>query len=204
MLNRLCYSPPATPPEDEDLRQQCRNPHCRSKLPVPVSNAREAFCCRGCHAGFYRTRCRVCEGPIEQPTHGTRLICKKAKCRSAYREGVGLGRYHTLISVESPQEVPVNKGLKQAVSPDRAPSWRVVAGSELSPSQLHCATAPDGPGGCWKGGEYRRLEAKNQAGLSAAEQAQVEAAGGYFTDADWQEVVSPVGVRCWVTRWWAS
>jgi hypothetical protein len=204
VLNRLSYRPPASLPKDDDenLRHRCRN--CRSKLSAPVNNAREAFCCRGCHVGFYRTRCRVCEGPIEQPAHGTRLICKKAKCRSACREGLGLGRYHGLISAESPQEVPENKGLKRAISSDQASSWRVVAGPELSPSQFHCASVSDGPGSRWKNGEYRRLEAKNQAALTAAEQKQVEADGGYFTDADWREVVSPDGVVVFVSRWRAA
>jgi hypothetical protein len=59
-----------------EMRKQCR--HCRSKLPVPVSNEREAFCARGCYNSFYRHRCRVCERPIEQPKRGQRLICKRA------------------------------------------------------------------------------------------------------------------------------
>jgi hypothetical protein len=65
------------------MRVHCRL--CKSKLPAPVSNPQEAFCTRGCHASFYRHRCRVCEGSIVQPQHGTRLICKKAKCRAAWK-----------------------------------------------------------------------------------------------------------------------
>src|ERR1700733_3071835 len=45
------------------MRKMCRNPKCRSKLPTPTSNEREAFCCRGCYSSFYLRRCRVCEGP---------------------------------------------------------------------------------------------------------------------------------------------
>jgi hypothetical protein len=56
----------------------------------------------------------------------------------------------------------------------------------------------------WKGGEYERIEAKNRAALKAhfeaLEQAEVEA-NGYFTDPEWREVVSPDGVKCFVTRW---
>jgi len=37
------------------LRHYCRNPRCRSKLPDPVENTREAFCCRGCYRQFYRS-----------------------------------------------------------------------------------------------------------------------------------------------------
>jgi hypothetical protein len=41
------------------LGRYCRSPRCRSKLEAPTSSPREAFCARGCHTGFYRTRCRV-------------------------------------------------------------------------------------------------------------------------------------------------
>jgi hypothetical protein len=45
----------------------------------------------------------------------------------------------------------------------------------------------------------KRVEAKNRAALKAAEQAEIEA-NGNFTEPDWQEVISPDGVRCFVTR----
>ena len=51
-----------------ETRHYCRNPRCRSKLPAPVTNAREAFCTRGCHRGFYRTRCLVCEAKMGRRT----------------------------------------------------------------------------------------------------------------------------------------
>jgi hypothetical protein len=66
------------------MRKFCRK--CRSKLPVPVSNEREAFCAKGCYSGFYWTRCRVCEAPIVQPIRGERLICRKPICIKAFRE----------------------------------------------------------------------------------------------------------------------
>jgi hypothetical protein len=49
-------------------RHYCRNPKCRSKLPAPVANEREAFCTRGCYIGFHRTRCLVCEAKMERKT----------------------------------------------------------------------------------------------------------------------------------------
>ena len=52
----------------QELGHYCRNPKCRSKLPEPVANEREAFCARGCHSGFYRKRCLVCEAPMERRT----------------------------------------------------------------------------------------------------------------------------------------
>jgi hypothetical protein len=79
-----------------EVRHRCRNPRCRSKLPTPVVNEREAFCARGCHTSFYLHRCLVCERAIEQPKRGRRLICKKAKCKRALQAGLGLGRYHPM------------------------------------------------------------------------------------------------------------
>jgi hypothetical protein len=79
------------------LRHMCRNPRCRSKLAAPVSNPREAFCARGCHTSFYLHRCLVCEGQIEQPKSGVRLLCKKAKCRNAWKAKTGFGRYAPTI-----------------------------------------------------------------------------------------------------------
>ena len=176
------------------LRHRCRNPRCHSKLPEPVSNPREAFCTRGCYSQFYRKRCLVCEKAIEQPSRGTRLICEKAKCRNAWRASVGFGRYLASSSAESTQEVPENIG-----------SAKPPAG--LAPSAFHCATAPDGPDCQWEGGEYRRLEVKNKAGLQAARELELEIeqgeiqAGGYFGEPGWREVISPDGVTCFVTRY---
>jgi hypothetical protein len=76
---------------EEYTRHYCRNPKCRSKLPKPVSNEREAFCARGCHTAFYRKRCLVCEGPIER-NRDDQKICRKAKCRSAWRARTAFGR----------------------------------------------------------------------------------------------------------------
>lgn len=76
-------------------RHRCRNPKCRSKLPAPVSNEREAFCCRGCYESFYLHRCRCCEAPIEQKGGQQRFICKRSKCKSAWQSKTGFGRFLT-------------------------------------------------------------------------------------------------------------
>src|SRR6516165_10430663 len=88
----------------KDVRRYCRNPRCRSKLPLPAFNSREAFCARGCHTAFYRRRCLVCERPIER-SRDDQKICRKAKCRSAWRARTGFGRYRGKMarSVENPQ-----------------------------------------------------------------------------------------------------
>jgi hypothetical protein len=106
-----------------ELRHRCRNPKCRSKLPAPVANEREAFCSRGCHASFYRKRCLVCERAIEQPKRGSRLICDKAKCRNVWRVKIGFGRYAPSGAI---QEMPDSIGVKQPIKPDLALFWKLL------------------------------------------------------------------------------
>ena len=82
----------------------------------------------------------------------------------------------------------------------RSISRRVVAGlpEGISANAFHCATVSDGPNCQWKGGEFERVKAKNRAALKAAGEAAIEA-NGYFTDPGWREVVSPDGVKGFVT-----
>ena len=91
---------------NQEARHYCRNKHCRSKLPGPVSNPREAFCTKGCHGSFYLKRCMVCEGPIERKREDQK-VCRKAKCRSAWRARSGFGRYHTDRPMQSWLQKPV-------------------------------------------------------------------------------------------------
>jgi hypothetical protein len=136
----MMLSPTLVETDTAGLRHRCRNPQCRAQLPAPVSNPREAFCSRGCHTGFYRTRCSVCEEPIEQPPRGTRIICNKARCRNARRASLDAGSYPTSRTAEPFSETPVNKGSKLGINDDRASSWRVVAaGAPISANQYHCA-----------------------------------------------------------------
>jgi hypothetical protein len=58
-----------------DLRRMCRNPRCRCKLAQPVDNEHHGFCSPGCHAGFYRKHCLVCEQPIQQPKGEGYVTC---------------------------------------------------------------------------------------------------------------------------------
>jgi hypothetical protein len=119
----------------ETLRHYCRNPRCRSKLQSPVTNPRDAFCTKGCHSSFYLHRCLVCERPIERKRDDQR-VCRRAKCRNAWRAGSGFGRYAT-SNAKLASKTPDIIGVKEPLKPDRA--WRIVAG-QLSPSALHCAT----------------------------------------------------------------
>jgi hypothetical protein len=154
----------------ETMRHRCRK--CRSKLPTPTSNEREAFCCRGCYEQHYRKRCRVCEQAIDQKAGAQRVICKKATCKGAWRQKAGFGRFlaskspdpsHTSSAASVASEVPVPQALFE---PSKAVGWRIIAGPELSPDAFHAATVPDGPNG-WVGGSYPATEARNKAVLEA-------------------------------------
>src|SRR5271169_5283505 len=107
------------------MRHMCRNPKCRSKLPAPVSNDREAFCARGCHSAFYRHRCLICEEPMEPKTEN-QLVCGKRKCRGALQASETLGRYHAPSGTVRPSKMPVNKGANQAPAIDRGIAWAIA------------------------------------------------------------------------------
>jgi len=118
----------------ETRRQRCRE--CQTKLPSPTANDHHAFCCKGCHAVFYRQRCAVCEtGRVR------RRLCHRLKCRSAYRRnrpefafpGIDSG------SVKERARNADGMGIKSATD---ARPWRVIAGPELGKRSLHSAALP--------------------------------------------------------------
>jgi hypothetical protein len=113
----------------------CRHRKCRTKLKAPVSNPREAFCARGCHTSFYLKRCLVCEGPLQR-RNKTQRVCRKARCRSAWRARAGFGRYSPSKPVSLASKTLDFIESKPPLKPDRA--WRQIAGPKLSRSQLHC------------------------------------------------------------------
>ena len=76
-------------PSAPALRTRCRNPRCLCALPVPADD-RRAFCCRGCHRYFYKTRCKVCD----RPSQNGRLC--SGKCQYAYRQNRNLYQYQNL------------------------------------------------------------------------------------------------------------
>jgi hypothetical protein len=106
---------------------------------VPVSNPREAFCSKGCHAGFYRKRCLVCEQPMERKTE-RQLVCGKRLCRNALQGRFDGGRYHAPIGVVSTLKTSTKPGIKSPPKSDRTPPWRIVAaGAPITANQYHCA-----------------------------------------------------------------
>jgi len=70
---------------NDALRHRCRNPRCRLKLPAPVENPHHAFCCRGCHEGFYHRRCLVCEDDMIRKRADQRCKSGHARCAAEYR-----------------------------------------------------------------------------------------------------------------------
>jgi hypothetical protein len=129
----------------DTVRHYCRNPRCRSKLASPVENPRDAFCARGCHTQFYRSRCLVCERPMERKSEKKKL-CGRRKCENEFRTlkaCFGLGRYLSPI----PAELDARNPLKQGVSGGDKPSrpWRQIAGPELSETSFRLATLKPHP-----------------------------------------------------------
>ena len=120
------------------LRRYCRNPRCRSKLPSPASDPRQAFCTRGCHSSFYLRRCVVCEAPFTK-TRANQKVCRKARCRQAFRRTKERFRYYPTSAAFETSKTPDFIGSKPPPANDRP--WRIVAGPKLGPSVLHCASA---------------------------------------------------------------
>jgi len=114
------------------MKHYCRNPRCRSKLPLPVENEHHAFCTRGCHTGFYRSRCRVCERPLAaDPMTGAK------RCADGHRKYCG--RKCASVARANPPDLPGTTprkfdsrsahftGLKIGLAPIRGPA-RVLDG----------------------------------------------------------------------------
>ena len=131
----------------QTLRHYCRNPRCRSKLPSPVSNPREAFCTRGCYESFHLKHCRVCEQPREakyrkiKPKNGgdrTKFVrvqnsaqtCGLVECKRRWRERDGTGRfsapkqasgYPGSQNLDLHQEAPISCGSVDAIQTAKKP-----------------------------------------------------------------------------------
>src|SRR6516165_921120 len=134
--------PEAPAPATDGLRHRCRNPHCGLKLKRPVDNPRDAFCCRACFERFYRSRCLVCERPIERKTK-RRQICNRSKCRHEFqrhRERFFSTRYQTSVLGHNGVGSAHSTGLKTGSKVGRP--FRLVAGPALSSTSLRLAGLP--------------------------------------------------------------
>ena len=122
----------------QHLRHYCRNPHCRTKLAEPTDIAK-AFCTPGCHSSFYRSRCIVCEQPIERKTERQR-VCGKSRCHKAFRRRCVPKGHQPPTSVTNAIKSPIKSGIKSDDFGDRTP--HVVAGPKITACVYHCAALP--------------------------------------------------------------
>jgi hypothetical protein len=129
----------------QDLRNRCRNPHCRSKLPTPTDNPHKAFCTKGCHGSFYLKRCIVCENDKPAGSTARRIVCRRPKCESKYRQN--RGRYSfsgaDTIDAANASRSAQSTAIKSADF-DARPCY-IVAGHPISACVYHCATLPVDP-----------------------------------------------------------
>jgi hypothetical protein len=153
-----------------ETRKRCRNPKCKLKLPAPVSNDRDAFCCRGCFNAFYHLRCLVCEEAMQRKTSNQK-DCGRRKCRNAMQSKSVICRF---LTTDTRRPDSGSDSALKSMAPERIKSelgWHIVAGPALTPSQMHCATIPDGEivdgKPTWDEGSYNRMEAQNRRALKA-------------------------------------
>jgi hypothetical protein len=96
---------------ETEMRHYCRHKLCRSKLLNPTSNSREAFCTPGWHGSFYRHRCIDCEGPLARKREDQK-VCRKSKCRSAWKARHGFGRYVASKNANLASETRIKRASK--------------------------------------------------------------------------------------------
>jgi hypothetical protein len=137
----------------------------------------------------------VCERPLERKS-SSQQTCGRRKCRAALADQKAANHFIPGNGAGSPHFGSNSSDISTSKTAIRADRLSVVAGPQLTPSQLRCANVPDGPGCRWVNGEYRRIETKNAAALATE---QIEA-GGDFSEPHWHEVVSPNGVVVQVAR----
>ena len=143
----MLYRPsPFTPPVPTiGPRHRCRHPRCGTKLKCPTDNPRDAFCCSTCFESFYRSRCLVCERPIDRKTE-RRQVCNRQKCRGQFRrhreQFLGT-RYLGSVLSHNDSRSADKSDLKIGQKADRP--FHIVAGPTLSPTSLRLATLPLDP-----------------------------------------------------------
>ena len=119
----------------DDIRSRCRDPKCKSALPVKA-DWRRAFCSRSCFERFHRTRCRVCG---EDSPNG-RLHARS--CSNAHRQNPTLYAYRRLekpgMGIDARVALRASRNpIKQGIQP-RQKSW----GPTLSDDEFWLASLP--------------------------------------------------------------
>jgi hypothetical protein len=128
----------------QELRHHCRNPRCRMKLREPVDIAK-AFCTPGCHSSFYLKRCIVCENDKPAGSTARRIVCRRSKCESKYRQNRGRYSFSARDTISAANALRSARftGIKSADFDARP--WYIVAGPKITAAIYHCATLPADP-----------------------------------------------------------
>ena len=129
---------PSRPGQDLPLRRRCRDPRCGAQLKKPTNNLHHAFCSPGCHAGYHRNRCIVCEAKLP-PGPSNREICRRAECRAELRKYPQVYRWSGFG--ERPPRSAHSTGPKIGTKSDRP--WRKIAGPDLPEINLRIGLDPE-------------------------------------------------------------
>src|SRR5262249_11760272 len=177
------------------LRHRCRNPHCGAALREPTENRLDAFCCPGCFANFYRSRCLVCERPIAQKTK-PRQICDRTKCRGEFRRHPERFR-GTRYLASGLSQISAGSahftGLKNGQKRDRP--FRVIAGRVPHPINLQVPLDPE------LRARLNRLHSRVRGAPRARREARrIAVEVEIFDPEDWEPATSSDGVEVLVTR----
>jgi hypothetical protein len=167
----VLYNP--NPPLQQDLHQRrhhCRNPRCRAALETAAPNRLGAFCCRGCFASFFRSRCLVCERPITRKNERQKT-CRRPKCRSEFkrhRERFSATRYPSASVADICLGNPIKSGLKSGLKSGRA--WCIWAGPDVTDPNIRIPLDPGSAARMERLGVELALELERKAGRPAAKQ----------------------------------
>jgi hypothetical protein len=109
------------------------------KLKAPVENPHKAFCTPGCYSSFYLRRCLVCEKEKPAGSTARRLLCRRPRCESAYRQNRAFYAFpvpDTALTANVVRNADKTGTFSRDLD-DR--SWRIVAGPESPSAQLRFA-----------------------------------------------------------------
>src|SRR5262249_21449086 len=111
----------------------------------PVENPHKAFCTPGCYSSFYLRRCAVCEKEKPAGSTARRILCRRRKCESAYRQNRAFYAFpvpDTALTANVVRNVDKSGTFPRDLD-DRP--WRIVAGPVISANTYHCAAIPIDP-----------------------------------------------------------
>ena len=123
------------------LRNFCRNPACRRRLPHPVDDERAAFCDERCQFRYGQFHCPACGKPLRKTDRQKRKQFCSEKCRSAYRRNPErferfFGGAATLVP-QATGSAPKSPDISKAISGDFGDRLlRIIAGPDVHLANL--------------------------------------------------------------------